>query len=331
MKDAHAYAERTIPQLYRWFAGESAPTSPTWRDVCLWVADTPPVADRLDALPGTKRQPNLFLGALRYLGAPLDPGPQLERWVAGHWADLEAVILRRATQTNEPGRCTVLAPVLASLPQPVALLEVGASAGLCLAPDRYRYRYTGDVTAEVVGSDAAPLAPLLECRVTGTPPASPEHLVVAARAGLDRNPLHADDPDDVRWLRALVWPGEEAREERLAACLATVGRHAPTILRGDALTDLDTLLALVPEGATPVVMHSATLAYLAEADRNAFIERVRASGAHWLSFEGVGVLREVRAKVPDAESHRDTPHFIVALDGEPLGFCNPHGGWVTWY
>lgn len=78
-------------------------------------------------------------------------------------------------------------------------------------------------------------------------------------------------------------------------------------------------------------MHSATLAYLNETDRRSFIDHVRGSGARWLSFEGVGVVPEIRAKVPDAESHRDTPHFIVALDGEPLGFCSPHGGWVRWY
>lgn len=373
MKDAHAYAERTIPELYRWFAGEAAPTSPTWEAVSLWVAGTPSIAGRLDTLPGSKRQPNLFLGALKYLGAPLEPGAALEAWVGRHWAEIEAVILRRATQTNEPGRCAVIAPVLASLPQPVALLEVGASAGLCLAPDRFRYRYAGSggpthgagieapgsgdgagigsIDSIVRGHEARADAPVLDCRVTGVPPGGVEDLRIAARAGLDRNPLRADDPDDVRWLKALVWPDEPAREARLAAALETVGRAAPTILRGDAVADLDRLLALAPSGATavglalsgvapvwlapsgvtPVVLHSATLAYLTEADRDAFIAKVRASGARWLSFEGVGVLREVRERVPDAEAHRDTPHFIIALDGEPLGFCSPHGGWVHWY
>jgi hypothetical protein len=46
----------------------------------------------------------------------------------------------RATQTNEAGRWAVLLPVLAALPQPLTLLEVGASAGLSLHPDRYAYR-----------------------------------------------------------------------------------------------------------------------------------------------------------------------------------------------
>lgn len=332
MTDAHAYARRTIDDLYRWFAAESAPTSPTWEAVSLWVARTPSVAARLDALPGSKRQPNLFLGALKYLGAPLEPGPALEAWVGRHWPAVDTVIRRRATQTNEPGRCAVLAPVLASLPQPVALLEVGASAGLCLVPDRYRYAYSGSIECVIAGSDAAASAPLLTCRVEGTPPAPPEALAIARRVGLDRNPLRADDPDDVAWLRALVWPGEDAREERLAACLAEVGRRPPPVVRGDALADLDQLLALAPAGATAVVLHSATLAYLTEPERATFAERVRASGARWLSFEGVAVVRSIRERVPGglAERYRGTPHFVVALDGEPLGVGSPHGGWVTW-
>ena len=330
MTDAHAYAARTIPELYRWFAAEAAPTSPTWERVSLWVADTPAVAGRLDGLPGAKRQPNLFLGALRYLDAPLRPGPALRGWQDAHWDEVRDVILSRETQTNEPGRCAVLAPVLAALPQPVVLLEVGASAGLCLTPDRYRYRWTGDVTGEVAGSDASPAAPLLESRVAGAAPGSPDALVVVARFGLDRHPLHADDPDDARWLRSLVWPDEQDREARLARCLDAVGRRPPTILRGDALDHLDRLLALAPAGATPVVMHSATLAYLDQPDRAEFVRRVCASGARWLSFEGVGVLREVRERVPAAETTA-SPHFLVALDGRPLGASSPHGGWVRWF
>lgn len=358
MPDAHTFARKPIADLYRWFAREAAATSPTWQAVSTWVAETPELARRLDALPGSKRQPTLFLGALKYLGAPLAPGADLLAWIDRRWTDVEAVILARATQTNEPGRCAVLAPVLASLPQPVALLEVGASAGLCLTPDRYRYRVTTvpdaapsaapdgsrhavsprsaaaltpDTVPIVSGTDAAPDAPVLDCAVAGTPPGSPADLHIAARAGLDRNPLHADDPDDAAWLRALVWPGEDARERRLAECLAAVGRRPPHLLAGDALDRLDDLLALAPSGATPVVMHSATLSYFPEPQRDAFVARVRAAGVRWLAYEGVGVLREVRQRVPDEAARPGVPHFLVALDGRPLGACGPHGGWVEWF
>ena len=57
--------------------------------------------------------------------------------------EVEALMLARRTQTNEAARCALLLPLLAALPQPLALLEVGASAGLCLLPDRYGYDYAG--------------------------------------------------------------------------------------------------------------------------------------------------------------------------------------------
>src|SRR5260370_37467954 len=49
------------------------------------------------------------------------------------------VMLTRTTQTNEPGRCATLLPALAQIEGPLALIEVGASAGLCLLPDAYGY------------------------------------------------------------------------------------------------------------------------------------------------------------------------------------------------
>jgi hypothetical protein len=54
-------------------------------------------------------------------------------------AEVATTMLARRTQTNEPARCATLLPALASLRQPLAVLEVGASAGLCLLPDRYGY------------------------------------------------------------------------------------------------------------------------------------------------------------------------------------------------
>lgn len=299
MKGAHAYATMPMDELYRWFAGEAEPTSPTWGDLCRWVADTPTLLTKLDALPGLKRQPNLFLGAIRYLDGPLVGGPHFLAWAEANWPSIEALILSRFTQTNEPGRSAVLAPVFASLPQPVALFELGASAGLCLIPDRYPW-------LDVKG------------------------LQVAHRQGLDANPLDASDPADARWLRSLVWPGETAREERLAAALAVAASDPPPVKRGSLPDDLGEFLAEALRQAqgpvTPVVFHSATLAYLARPERDEVVAQIRASGVRWVSFEGPTVVTELRGKVPDD----GRPHFVLALDGEPVARCSPHGGWVDW-
>ena len=167
-------------------------------------------------------------------------------------------MLARRTQTNEPARCATLLPALALLPQPLALIEVGASAGLTLLADRYSYDYG---SRQLAGTD--PCAPVLSCRPLGPVPIPAQVPEVAWRAGLDLNPLDVTDDDDVRWLECLVWPGETGRRERLAAAIETARRDPPPVHRGDLLTDLVALARQAPPGATLVIYHSAVLAYVA--------------------------------------------------------------------
>ncbi|PYC61748.1 hypothetical protein C7C45_33155, partial [Micromonospora arborensis] len=107
---------------------------------------------------------------------------------------------------------------LAALPQPIALLEVGASAGLNLYPDRYAYRY-GD---HQVGSGE----PVLECAASGLEPPVRVPQVVW-RAGLDLNPPDVTDPDDVSWLDALIWPEHAHRRARPRAAAAGAAADPP--------------------------------------------------------------------------------------------------------
>jgi hypothetical protein len=298
--------------------------SPSYERLCLGVADDPEVIARLDTLPPPKRQPNLLLAAVRFLGGgeSMDSYASFRAFVLDRWGELSETMLARRTQTNEPRRCATLLPVLAAVPQPVALLEVGASAGLCLYPDRYAYRYiaagdTGDEHAVLGDSEL-----VLDCRVTGRPPA--DAVVdgaatlpsVAWRAGLDVNPLDVHDEQDVRWLRSLIWPEETER-------FAILDR----IVRGDLRTDVRAVAADAPADATLVIYHSAVLAYIAEEQRGEFVDAVHALAAQrptvWLSNEGPRVVVDV--PVPAGSIP-----FVLARDGVALATTSPHGDWLAW-
>jgi Uncharacterized protein conserved in bacteria (DUF2332) len=127
---------------YRRFAArEARGRSALYEQLAGGVVDDPELLAFLAGLPQEKRQPNLLLAAVRYL-AGVQPGYDAFRAVVLDRRDeVAATMLVRHTQTNEPARCATLLPALASLRQPLALLEVGASAGLCLLPDRYSYDY----------------------------------------------------------------------------------------------------------------------------------------------------------------------------------------------
>ncbi|MCA2215303.1 DUF2332 domain-containing protein [Jidongwangia harbinensis] len=299
-------------------AREARGVSPTYER----LADAVSRDDRLLALlatvPPAKRQPNLLFGVVRLLGGPVGDPAAFHGYVAGNWPAVEAELRHRGTQTNEAGRCAVLLPVLAALPQPLALLEVGASAGLCLYPDRYAYRY-GD---HVLGDGA----PVLDCAATGlTPPdRRPE---VVWRAGLDRNPLDVTDPADLAWLEALIWPEHTRRRARLRAAAAVAAADPPRLVRGDLVDDLPGLAAQAPAGSTLVVFHSSVLYQVPAPRRAAFAEVVRTLPGHWLANDGRDAIPVDDLPPSPAGPFRN----LLALDGRPLAWTGGHGQSITWF
>jgi hypothetical protein len=232
-------------------------------------------------------------------------------------------MLTRRTQTNEPGRCATLLPVLARLPQPLALLEVGASAGLCLLPDRYGYDYDGRRLMP-----PSPDAPVFACRADPHTPLPTRQPNIAWCRGIDLDPVDVTDETQCTWLETLVWPEQTDRLERLRGAIAVARRDPPRIVRGDLLTDLETYAEEAPPGATLVVFHSAVLAYVTDAElREAFAQTVHRLGAVWISNEVPGVFLRVRDRLS-----RPGPRgaFLLSVDGEPTAWTGPHGAWIEW-
>src|SRR5215216_424832 len=221
----------SIAERYRRFAAlEARGVSPTYERLAEAVSRDDEILALLSALPPAKQQPNLLFAVVRLLGGPVDEPAAFHDYVVVNWPAVDAEMRARATQTNEAGRCAVLLPVLAALPQPLALLEVGASAGLCLYPDRYTYRFTGPSGSLALDPPGGRSPVRLDCEVHGRPPL-PERLPeVVWRAGLDLNPLDVRDDDAVAWLQTLVWPEHEDRRRRLAAAVELVRAEPPTLV-----------------------------------------------------------------------------------------------------
>jgi hypothetical protein len=312
-----------LARMYDEFARkEAAGRSPLYELLCLEMARDEALLARLAALPAEKRQPNLLLAAVKYLFGVVEGWPQFRALVQERWREIEPIIRARRTQTNEPARCATLLPVLARLPQPLALLEVGASAGLCLLPDYYGYRFNGEY---VPPTQAGVAFPVFDCECNAGTPIPTANVNVAWRMGLDLSPLDVCSNADANWLRALVWPGEGRRVELLESALQVARLHAPEIVQGDLRHDLPALVAGAPPDATLVVFHTAVLAYVANpADRAKFGETVMGLGARWLSNEGLADWDE--AGLPP----RPWGRFSLALDGKVLAHTDAHGKSVDW-
>ena len=271
------------------------------------VAGSPQLLELIDALPRPKQQPNLIFAVSRLLGCPLD---EFASWLPEHWDAVAEQALVRSTQTNEPRRCAAILPFLPA--GPLALLEVGASAGLCLYPDRYSYRYND---GPVLGDSSV----LLECAASGVP--IPNELPeVVWRGGIDLNPLDVHDADDMLWLETLIWPEQHERRARIRAAVDIARAEPARLVRGDAVEALPALVAEVPDAATLVILHSGVLVYMPAAARQAFVDLVTELDVAWISNEGQGV-------VPGVQPVGTTPQqtFALAVDGVLRAFTGPHG------
>lgn len=319
----------SIAANYRRFARlEAAGRSPAYQRLAEFVATSDVLLGLLAGMPADKRQPNLLFAAARHLlGVPAEAETLVEL-VADHSTVLAEVMRTRRTQTNEAARCACLLPALAQLPSPLALLEVGASAGLTLLPDRYSYDYDGH---RIPGRD--PQAPMLTCHLSGPAPLPQHTPSVVWRAGLDLNPLDVSNDADLDWLASLIWPGEQGRVDRLYAAAATTRRTPPQLHRGDLLDDLAQVAAGAPHEATLVVYHTAVLAYVEPAKRAAFADAVRQLDAVWLSNEAPGVIADANAEhtVDERDAGDRDGGFVLVRNGlEQLARTDPHGTWLDW-
>jgi hypothetical protein len=312
-----------LSATYRRFAElEARGRSPLYEELANRVADDPAVLGFLSAMPAPKRQPNLLFAAVRHLhGVPAD-WPDFRSFLARHEDAVRAIMLARSTQTNEAARCAVLLPALAQCAGPLALIEVGASAGLCLLPDCYGYDYGHQ---RIAPADAG--APVFPCNAKAATPLPDRVPEIVWRAGLDLNPLDVHDTEQVAWLETLVWPEQHARRERLRQAIAVARRDPPRVVTGDLRRDLPQLAAQAPRDATLVVFHTAVLAYLPDVEeRRSFMRTVQALDAVWIVNEIPSVLPEI------AEHLKPWPRgkFLLSIDGSPLAWTDPHGAAIDW-
>lgn len=317
-------AAAAVAERYGRFAREEAPgRSDLYAEWASGVAADPAVAALLAPIPATRRQPPLVFAVTRMLGAPERSYALWADWLSAHADEVVAETSARSLQTNEPQRCAALLPALADLGGPIALLELGASAGLCLFPDRYSYRYSNGVALDP--ADGASRV-VLDCTVDGDPPLRLPDVVW--RAGIDLVPLDARDPADRAFLTALVWPGERGRADRIEAALDIAAADPPLLIRGDA-SDPEVLAqaaSRAPTGATLVVTTPGVLPHIPRAGRERLLSTLRDLDAVWVSIDPPGLHDAWRPPVDPVT----WGGFVLGRDGIPLAAVDPLGASVEW-
>lgn len=344
-----------LAQTYRRFGEvDAAGTSPLYERVAVALSESAGALRAVGAVPARKRHPTVVLAALHDL-ALAGRAPELAAAYAAADGDaaaraaidtllrmtdeVAAIAARRKTRPDETGRCAVLYPAVAEAARrtgarAVGLVDVGCSAGFNLQVDRVGITYSGGPS---LGDPSSPVR--MTCATVGGKPvptrAMPE---VVARIGVDSDPVDVTDADDVRWLRACLWPDQPERAARLEAELALAATAPPLLVRGDVVEVLPDALARVPADALPVVTTTWALSRLSVESRLRFLRRLGEAAAGrpvaWVSAEGVGVA----PTVPTLGDRRASGHSIVGLavfdrsarSAEAVGRCWSRGRLLAW-
>lgn len=322
--------------LCRVLAGAVPPTSATGQRLAVWPGE--PMTDALPmrltgALHWLVRARSAPALAALYPPAAMPDDAALAGALAGLFANpaTDAAIvafLDSPPQTNEVGRSGALVPALLTLVaatgQPLALNELGASAGLNLNLDRFAFDL-GGVTAGDPAS-AVRIAP----RWNGPrPPVAA--LQVVARAGVDVAPLDASDPAVAERLMAFIWADQPERLARTEAAIALARVLPPPLEQGDAADWLERTLSLA-DGVTTVVYNSIAFQYFPPAVQARVMGHLANLGATASPQRPLAWLRMEM----DDPANPAMPAIRLSLwrgggeEARLLGHAHAHGTFVQW-
>ena len=241
--------------------------------------------------------------------------PVFRAAVDGHRARVRELV-ERGCQTNEVGRSTALIGGFLEVAHrarlPLSILEIGASAGLNLRWDRYRYE-------SPLGSWGDPGSPVRFENAFIEPPPLNRRADVAERKGCDLNPIDPASDDGALSLRAFVWADQLHRLSLLDGAIEVAREDELAVERMDAADFVERELSRPRPGVATVVYHSVFLQYV-DAERRARIDAAIAAARALASGAPVYHL----AMEPGSAT------FEVRLDGQLVATTHPHGSGVRW-
>jgi hypothetical protein len=243
-------------------------------------------------------------------------------------SDFVCEYLERPPQTNEIARSSVLLGAALLIAQrtalPLSWNEIGASAGLNLAFDRYRY----ELGPATYGDSARPVT--VRSAWEGNLPPLDAPFTVAERAGADLSPLHPESDAHRERLLSYIWPDQNERLERTQAALQLAASAPWAIERASAAEWVWTRFAEpLREGRTHVLAHTVVWHYLPEREREQVTLNMQAAGARatarspvaWFSMEADGVS--------------DGAALSLTLwpggQRQLVGRADFHARWVRWF
>ncbi|MDM5248914.1 DUF2332 domain-containing protein [Lysinibacillus sp. G4S2] len=266
-----------LSQQFRTFAkNECENSSPLYEHLANKIADDEEILKIATFIPQGQPVPNLLLAGVHYLLSSSQDElvhfypsltttpksinevyPVFRAFVLSHSDELKALLQEKLVQTNEIRRCSYLYPMMTEIyerhQKPLALIEIGASAGLQLGMDQYNYCYNQQL--HVTNSDSS-FVLSSENRGESLPASISISPVVCQRIGIDLNPIDIHNKKELQWLQALIWPEHQERRLLLNQALPILKELDLQLIKGDGIKLLKDISREINQEAMLVVYHT---------------------------------------------------------------------------
>ncbi len=347
MDSTHADHRAIAQRFLRYAEAEYRDASPLYEHLARSIADDEELLALAANVSPEQPIPHLFFAAIHFLllqgqthplaqfypsltstpGEPQHAYPVFQAFCRAHAHAIRHLLTTRINQTNEVGRCAYLMPAFALISRlaharPLALVEIGASAGLNLMWDHYGYNYGSGM---VCGNAQSPVQ--LACTLRGErrPPLPEQMPEVALKVGVDLNAVDIRNDDEALWLRALVWPENRERAALLRQAMDVTRHHPPQLHSGDGVAMLPGILNTIPQDTALCVFHTHVLNQFSPEARDRFATLLE---THASTRD---VYRLSAEWLCGAHPRLDlTAWQHGRMHQRHLANCQAHGQWLEW-
>jgi len=275
-------------------------------------------------LKGTSHELQQFYGSMVIQPRDaVEAFPYFRHFCLEHNNEIIPIIQTKLVQTNEVRRCAYLYPAFCymyeKIKKPLALIELGTSAGLQLIWDKYSYQYN---TSEIYGNADAELVLRSEAHGNIQPYLLKHSPPVIARIGIDLHVNNLEDPEDNLWLKSLIWPEHNERIvhfEKAAACLKG---QSLELIQGNGVKRLAETASKITEDCVIGIFHTHVANQMTHDDKVELINSIKSIGQERDVFHLYNNMWDMNLHLDYYQDGREFKEMAAETDG--------HGRWFHW-
>ena len=232
----------------------------------------------------------------------------------------------KLVQTNEVRRCAYLYPTFRYISdivkKPLALIEIGTSAGLQLLWDKYSYSYDSYAKNEIYGDRNAEVHITSEIKGENSPPLQGDLPRVASRIGIDLHPIDLSNDEEYLWLNALIWTEHTQRRDLFEKAADCVNSNSVLLIKGDGVALLPEIAKRISNDHCIGVFHTHVANQMPLEVKIKLLEQVKLIGKNRDIFHIYNNIQDRDLHLDYYINGQETVHTIGKTDG--------HGSWFTW-